>query len=206
MTRLVCPAIDLAMHRGEDPLLVKQLSARAGRSGRRHRRPLPLRLAGDYGASHYAYQWAGVMTLTCSPVRRRGHPQPGHWLRLHRKGSWPTAPNAIPLPPARLSGHEVRRALLYRDGVVRAGCRISTGAVTSAADRASLSESRVVRHRTNRAPGTASIPPLATRSAPDRCHHRRGRTPRHANGSSRISGHERSGSRELHDIIAYSPA
>ncbi|HEX2307076.1 MAG TPA: M3 family metallopeptidase [Jatrophihabitantaceae bacterium] len=62
MTRLVRPAIDLALHRGEDPLPVKQ----------RHL-PVPVDpadatatqfhhiFAGEYGASHYAYQWAGVM-------------------------------------------------------------------------------------------------------------------------------------------------
>ena len=62
MTRLVRPAIDLALHRGEDPLPVKQ----------RHL-PVPVDpadataahfhhiFAGGYGASHYAYQWAGVM-------------------------------------------------------------------------------------------------------------------------------------------------
>jgi oligopeptidase A len=62
MARLVHPAIDLALHRGEDPLPVKQ-------------RHLPVLVdpadataaqfhhvfAGEYGASHYAYQWAGVM-------------------------------------------------------------------------------------------------------------------------------------------------
>jgi Zn-dependent oligopeptidase len=62
MTRLVRPAIDLALHRGEDALPVKQ----------RHL-PVPVDpadataahfhhiFAGEYGASHYAYQWAGVM-------------------------------------------------------------------------------------------------------------------------------------------------
>ena len=62
MTRMVRPAIDLALHRGEDPLPVKQ----------RHL-PVPVHpadataaqfhhiFAGEYGASHYAYQWAGVM-------------------------------------------------------------------------------------------------------------------------------------------------
>jgi hypothetical protein len=62
MTRLVRPAIDLALHRGEDPLPVKQRhlpvpvdSADATAAHFHHI------FAGGYGASHYAYQWAGVM-------------------------------------------------------------------------------------------------------------------------------------------------
>lgn len=62
MVRMVRPAIDLALHRGEDPLPIKQ----------RHL-PVPVDPAdataahfhhifnSNYGAGHYAYQWAGVM-------------------------------------------------------------------------------------------------------------------------------------------------
>jgi len=62
MARMVRPALDLALHRGEDPLPVKQ----------RHL-PVPVDpadataaqfhhiFAGHYGAGHYAYQWASVM-------------------------------------------------------------------------------------------------------------------------------------------------
>jgi Zn-dependent oligopeptidase len=62
MVQLVRPALDLALHRGENPLPVKQ----------RHL-PVPIDPAdataaqfhhiftGDYGAGHYAYRWAGVL-------------------------------------------------------------------------------------------------------------------------------------------------
>ena len=62
MTRMIRPALDLALHRGEDPIPVKQ----------RHL-PVPVDPAdataahfthiftGPYGAGHYAYAWAGVM-------------------------------------------------------------------------------------------------------------------------------------------------
>jgi oligopeptidase A len=62
MARLIRPALDLALHRGEDPRSVKQ----------RHL-PVPMDpddataahfahiFGGGYAASHYTYQWAGVL-------------------------------------------------------------------------------------------------------------------------------------------------
>jgi Zn-dependent oligopeptidase len=62
MVRMARPAIDLALHRGEDPVAVKP----------RHL-PVPVDPAdataaqfhhiftGGYGGGHYAYQWAGVL-------------------------------------------------------------------------------------------------------------------------------------------------
>ena len=62
MVRMIRPALDLALHRGADPLPVKQRHlpvpadpADATAAQFRHA------FAGNYGAGHYAYQWAGVL-------------------------------------------------------------------------------------------------------------------------------------------------
>jgi Zn-dependent oligopeptidase len=62
MVRMVRPALDLALHRGEDPIAVKQrhlpVPVHPADATAAHFRHI---FAGHYGAGHYAYQWAGVM-------------------------------------------------------------------------------------------------------------------------------------------------
>lgn len=62
MVQMVRPAVDLALHRGEDPVPVKQrhlgIPVDPADATAAHFHHV---FAAEYGAGHYAYQWAAVM-------------------------------------------------------------------------------------------------------------------------------------------------
>lgn len=63
MARMIGPAIDLALHRGEDPLAVKQrhlpVPVDPADATPAH---LQIAMTNQYAAGYYVYQWAGVLT------------------------------------------------------------------------------------------------------------------------------------------------